>query len=117
MHILYFYFPTKSFSLYTVSNIFVHNSVNISNTCNGFQNLLPTTVEIFSDNCVNHGYKDLISEHECASAVGEKIIRVDQANQPPGCFYRNDYNQFYFNAHMNPYEPIGGGYAKGICKQ
>ena len=94
-----------------------NNSVNISNTCNGFQNLLPTTVEIFSDNCVNHGYKDLISEHECAVAAGEKIRIVGAQNQPPGCFFNNDTNEYNYNREMNPYEPLGGIYSKGLCKQ
>ena len=50
-----------------------NNSVNISNTCNGYQNLMPNFITITSGTCDSNGYKFLISEHECALAAGKAV--------------------------------------------
>jgi hypothetical protein len=51
----------------------VTSTVNKNSRCDGIQDSSPTIIEVFSNNCEYHGYRDLISEHECAVAVGEKF--------------------------------------------
>ena len=94
-----------------------NNSVNISNTCNGYQNLLPTIVEIFDGNCESGGYRYLISEHECATAVGEQIKTVASQSMPNGCFYNTNDGKYYYNSATHSNESIGGSHQKGVCKQ
>ena len=66
-----------------------NNSVNLSNTCNGYQNLMPNFIKITSGNCENRGYKNLQSSHECVIALGNTyegiIVGGYLGNKPPGC--------------------------------
>ena len=61
---------------------------------------------------------NLISEHECATAVGEQIKTVASQSMPNGCFYNNNDGKYYYNSATHSNESIGGGiYPKGVCKQ
>ena len=92
-----------------------NNSVNISNTCNGYQNLMPNFITITSGTCDSNGYKFLISEHECALAAGKAVdIIMTNVNKPKGCHIDED--GFYnWNTENNASEDSGEN--RGICKQ
>jgi hypothetical protein len=51
------------------------------------------------------------------SCSRRKILVVEAQNIPPGCLFNNETNYYNYNTSMNPYEPLGGRFSKGICKQ
>ena len=61
-----------------------NNSVNISNTCNGYQNLVPNFIEITTGNCISNGYQNL-SSHECSQATNLHVDIVRAETDVTGC--------------------------------
>ena len=53
-----------------------NDSVNISNTCNGYQNLMPNFRQIYSGTCESNGFQELSSQHECSLATGDKVANI-----------------------------------------
>ena len=62
-----------------------NDSVNISNTCNGYQNLIPNFVKITSGNCESNGYRNLKSSHECSLATDDYSKESREMDYPLGC--------------------------------
>jgi hypothetical protein len=62
-----------------------NNSVNISNICNGYQNLTPNFVKITSGNCESNGYNNLTSPHECSQAIGSIVRAIHDGADTYGC--------------------------------
>ena len=93
----------------------VTSTVNKNSSCDG--NSTPAIIEIFDGNCESGGFRYLISEHECATAVGEQIKTVASQSMPNGCFYNTNDGKYYYNSATHSNESIGGSYQKGVCKQ
>ena len=76
-----------------------NNSVNVSNTCNGYQNLIPNFIKITSGNCDTNGYNNLISLHECSQATGGTVRSLHGQVDIYGCAEGTTWNDF--NSHPN----------------
>ena len=75
-----------------------NNSVNLSNTCNGYQNLIPNFISITSGTCESNGLKSLISEHECALSLGKQVdLIVERLDRPRAC-YKDDVRSYWNTA-------------------
>jgi hypothetical protein len=89
-----------------------NNSVNISNTCNGYQNLIPNFIKINSGNCLTNGYENLISGHQCSLATGHIVSPGPTLRQPLGCVvletgYSFQTNDSYLNSTIEEYSDYG----------
>ena len=75
-----------------------NNSVNISNTCNGYQNLIPNFKKIYSGTCESNGFQELSSQHECSLATGNKVANITD-NNPPHCIEstNNGVKTYWYN--------------------
>ena len=93
-----------------------NNSVNLSSTCNGYQNLMPNFRQIFSGTCESNGYQNLISAHECTQASNELADIREEGGSPKGCFVMN--GQSMFNSYDSSTAQIGENNIQSAwCKQ
>ena len=75
-----------------------NNSVNLSNTCNDYQNLMPNFITITSGTCESNGFQELSSQHECSLATGNKVANITD-NNPPHCIEstNNEVKTYWYN--------------------
>ena len=75
-----------------------NDSVNISNTCNGYQNLMPNFRQIYSGTCESNGFQELSSQHECSLATVNKVANITD-NNPPHCIEstNNGVKTYWYN--------------------
>jgi len=78
-----------------------NTSVNISSTCNGYQNLMPNFIKITSGNCESNGYNNLLSPHECAQATNKIVTIENETSYPSGCQLTNQSTILRFNTQNN----------------
>ena len=94
-----------------------NNSVNISNTCNGYQNLMPNLREIYSGTCESNGFQDLISSHECSQSEKRSAVPINEESLPRGCVV--DVDTLLFNTNLKSMAVVGvnENAQKAWCKE
>ena len=98
-----------------------NNSVNISNTCNGYQNLIPNFRKISSGTCESNGFQELSSQHECSLATGNKVANITDTINPPHCFeYTPEgVKTYWYNNQFNSTQTIDSNnlWTSKYCKE
>ena len=73
-------------------------STNLDSKCNGYQNLMPNSKQIYLSTCESNGFQELSSQHECSLATGNKVANITD-NNPPHCIEstNNGVKTYWYN--------------------